>query len=149
MKHLKYLWYVIRHKWYVFVECVKLGIPLQGILHDLSKFLPDEWIPYANFFYGNYPDEEAKDRIEIEFLKAWLRHIHRNPHHHQYWVLREDSGRVLPLDMPMKYRKEMLADWIGAGKAQGHGNDVHEWYAENRDKMFLHPDTRKWIEERL
>lgn len=25
--HLRYLWYVLRHKWFVFVECVRLGIP--------------------------------------------------------------------------------------------------------------------------
>jgi hypothetical protein len=51
-KFFKYLKYVIRHKWYVFLECCNLGIPFRGIFHDLSKFLPDEFFPYMNHFYG-------------------------------------------------------------------------------------------------
>ena len=51
MKHLKYLCYVLRHKWYVFIECCKLGIPVRGLVHDLSKFRPSEWFPYANFIH--------------------------------------------------------------------------------------------------
>jgi hypothetical protein len=52
-KHLGYAWYVLRHKWYVFRECCKRGIWLQGLIHDWSKLLPDEWGPYAGFFYGS------------------------------------------------------------------------------------------------
>ena len=51
MKLLKYLKYVIKHKWYTFVECCRLGIPWLGIIHDLSKFLPSELFTYAEWFY--------------------------------------------------------------------------------------------------
>jgi hypothetical protein len=55
MMHLRYLKSQLRHKWFVFVECCKLGIPHLGIIHDLSKFLPSEWRGYACYFYGNFP----------------------------------------------------------------------------------------------
>jgi hypothetical protein len=140
-KLARYAWYVARHKWFVLTECYKLGIPLQGALHDLSKLLPDEFIPYMEFFYGGGKNKDAFDL-------AWNHHQKRNKHHHQYWVLREDSSKVKVLEMPMHYRKEMLADWRGAGKAQGKPN-TKEWYVANRDKMVLGPETRSWVEEQL
>lgn len=64
-------------------------------------------------------------------------------------ILPEDDGGQKVLPMPDRYRREMLADWRGAGRAQGFGNDVSSWYAKNRDKMVLHPETRAWIDEQL
>jgi len=140
-KYFKYLSYIICHKWFVFVECCKLGIVWRGIVHDLSKFRPSEFFPYVNYFYGKNKDENAFD-------KAWNYHQKKNKHHHQYWVLREDSGTVKVIEMPSKYWKEMVADWISAGKAQGNP-DTKKWYLENRGKMILGKDTRLWIEAAL
>jgi hypothetical protein len=121
LKHLRYASYLARHKWFVFLECVRLGVPLRGLTHDISKFLPDEWLPYAEMFYGGGKDKHlGKD----EFDAAWLRHIHRNNHHPQYWVLLENSGSLKVMDMPEGAIREMVADWRGAGKAQGHGDDI-------------------------
>lgn len=53
-----------------------------------------------------------------------------------------------PEPMPDVYRREMLADWIGAGKAQGKTN-TQKWYEANKNKIMLHPETREWIEEQL
>ena len=146
---------MLRHKWFVFIESVKLRIPWLGLVHDWSKFLPDEWFPYARYFYGlkldlneaGYykPDETG----EAAFDLARLKHIHRNKHHWEWWVLREDDGGTKVLAMPDQCRREMLADWRGAGRAQGYGDNAKEWYEANKDKMRLHPDTRKWIESRL
>jgi hypothetical protein len=160
-KHLKYLSYVLRHKWFVFVEACRLGIPWRGLVHDLSKFRPSEWMPYARYFYGDYPEfktmptglkwqytGQTKEDVDREFDAAWLRHQHRNPHHWQYWVLREDDGGTRNLPMPDAYRREMLADWRGAGRALGKP-DTQAWYERNKDKMLLHPETRAWIEEQL
>ena len=88
------------------------------------------------------------DTDDPAFDFAWLLHQKRGRHHWQWWVLPEDEGRLKVLEMPDPYRREMLADWIGAGKAQGHP-DVVAWYRKHRDKMMLHPETRRWIEERL
>lgn len=154
LKHFKYASYLFRHKWYVFIECCKLGIPWRGLVHDLSKFLPSEWIPYANYFYkpkqrdetGYYKPYDTGDKA---FDYAWLLHQKRNKHHWQWWILPNDDGGVEILPMPDEYRKEMLADWRGAGRAQGYGDNTKEWYKVNRNKMQLHPETRAWIEKHL
>lgn len=147
-KYLQYLKYVFRHKWFVFVECCKVGLVWQGLVHDLSKFLPDEMIPYANYFYGGDKREGrfyTPSQGTSEFNYAWLKHQHRNPHHWQYWVLQEDGGNKFPMEMPVKYIKEMVADWKGAGRAQGF-NDTLSWYVTNRDKMILGNETRTLVE---
>ncbi len=160
MKHIKYLWYIIRHKYYVTIECFKIGLIWRGLMHDLSKFLPDEWFPYADYFYGEYnsfneiPHDfryyvKTKESVKEAFDLAWLKHIHRNKHHWQYWILRNDDGPREALEMPDKYLKEMLCDWIGAGKAITGKNDLKIWYAKNKDKMTLHPNTRSKVEEVL
>jgi len=162
MKHLKYASYVIRHKWFVMLECFKVGLYWRGLTHDLSKLLPDEWFPYANYFYGNCPSfkdlpagiketffGKTKEDVEKDFDFAWLLHQKRNPHHWQWWILIEDDGGTKILDIPLKFRKEMLADWRGAGKAQGYGDNTKTWYEKNKGKMQLHPETKKWIEKNI
>ena len=163
--HWKYLKSQLRHKWFVFLECCKLGIPWLGIIHDWSKFLPSEWVPYARYFYGDYPDLQTmntwaksyyggptKQSIAYDFDVAWLHHQHRNKHHWQRWLLTLDSarsdGKLISLAMPDKYRREMLADWRGAGRAYGNPNTA-EWYRMNRHQIRLHGDTRRWIENQL
>lgn len=154
MKHFQYLWYVTKHKWFVFIETCRLGIPWRGLVHDLSKYSPTEWFPYVETFYGKGPSPRDASgsydptKVGGEFDTAWLHHQHNNPHHWQWWILKgdEDAQKVLP--MPDKYRREMLADWIGAGKAQGKP-DTRGWYEANKEKMILHPETRAWIEQKL
>ena len=154
MKHLKYLCYVLRHKWYVFIECCKLGIPVRGLVHDLSKFRPSEWFPYVNHFHNSNPRDKTGyyrpyDTGDRSFDNALFLHLKRNKHHWQWWVLPTDETGVKLLPMPDKYRKEMLADWRGASKAQGSKTTVREWYEANKHKLQLHPETRAWIEKHL
>ena len=153
MKHLRYLRYVIRHKWFVFAECCKLDIPWRGILHDLSKFGPPEWFPYAEFFYGEYCWQRGSElrppkHIDDAFDLAWLHHLHYNPHHWQYWIRHGDDGGIRVFPMPLMYASEMVADWRGAGRAQGKP-DTAAWYLENKDKMTLHENTRRYVESLL
>jgi hypothetical protein len=63
---------------------------LRLIIHDWSKFLPCEWIPYANYFYGDLPDWDhakvfspgypysgTKQGAAEAFDCAWLRKSER------------------------------------------------------------------------
>jgi len=146
-KYVKYLKYVLKHKWYVFVECCNRGLIWQGIIHDWSKFMPCEFIPYANNFFGTDEDKvNYKKRMKV----AWLHHQNCNPHHWQYWIQYKKGGSMA-FPMPPKYAKEMLADWAGAGKTQGntHPDEVREWYLNNKDDMLLYSGTRAWIESEL
>jgi len=159
-KYIKYIKYVLRHKWYVFIECCKKGIYWRGIMHDMSKFRLDEFIPYARFFYGKYVSYEdmpkflsmdyskilTKEKIEDDFDIAWLKHIHRNKHHWQYWLLQEDDGNLKKLRMEGKYVDEMIADWNGAGMAINGKNNTREWYLKNRDNINLNGRTRHIVE---
>lgn len=176
-RYWQYLKYVLRHKWFVFWECLKLGVPLWiAIFHDWDKFLPDEFLPYARTFYAL---DGTKQYVEsVDFARAWMKHQHRNKHHWQYWlnagktplsrtnilvwdrgtssiviedgVFDWDTHGVISVREPMPdvYRREMLADWRGAGLANGN-SDTRGWYLANKDKLKLHPETRVWVEAQL
>lgn len=147
-RHFAYLGYVLRHKWFVMLACHRVGASLwRALWHDMSKFHPAEWGPYARTFYG--PGGVARHAQDPLFDAAWLHHQHRNAHHWQHWqhwLLRRKSGDVTPLEMPRACALEMVADWMGAGRAITGGWEYQAWYAENRDTMLLHPDTRALVE---
>jgi len=161
MKHLKYLNYVLKHKWFVLLECWKRGLYWRGLVHDMSKFLPCEWNPYVNYFYGKPEDDITKGRLPggvykpedrgEAFDSAWLHHQKYNKHHWQYWILVKDTDGTRIMKMPKKYMIEMLCDWRGAGRAQGNTGsadwmETKMWYEKNRNNMQLHPATRDHVE---
>ena len=146
-EHRQYLKYVIRHKWYVFLECMKLGVPLWiAFWHDWDKFLPDEWGAYVHTLYAW--DGAPQFKFSDEFAKAWLLHRNRNKHHWQYWILHWDMGKPECLQMPNVYVREMVADWRGTGKALGKP-DTRKWYEENKSNIQLHSLSRFHVEELL
>jgi hypothetical protein len=156
--HFRYLDYVVRHKWFVLVAGLRMGAPLWRLLiHDWSKFLPSEWRAYVRFFYA--PQVKSDPRGEsasynpgagpIYFNMAWLKHQHRNPHHWQHWVLREDSGNTFALPMPESFVRDMVADWMGAGRAITGRWEVREGYEQNKGKMLLAVETRALVEALL
>jgi hypothetical protein len=179
--YFKYLRYVIRHKYFVFVAGRKTGAPLwQLIIHDWSKFLPSEFIPYARKFHGPTPNfgwlrarfhgrpndeqnlKDWKAQLDLAFNVAWLKHQHRNPHHWQHWLLAEDtrskrlevpqtsgSPRAFALPIPERYIREMVADWMGAGRAITGRWEVREWYEKNRVNLVLEQQTQWRVEELL
>lgn len=145
MRHLNYLKYVLRHKWFVLLASIRIGAPLWGaIIHDLSKFRPSEWIPYARCFYA--PDGSKQYKKDLTFTVAWNDHQKRNKHHYQYWVILWDRGEYETLDMPRKYILEMVADWMGAGRAITGRWEVKEWYEKNKGNIKLSPSTRKTVD---
>jgi hypothetical protein len=165
-KYFKYLRYLLRHKWYVTVECFKVGLYWRGLMHDMSKFSLSEFIPYAKYFYGLGNDikrgrnstgyYKPTDTGDKAFDFAWLLHQKCNRHHWQWWILPEDEGGVKILEIQEPYRTEMLCDWIGAGKAQGKFSpkddylyETRIWWKANNSKMQLHPNTREYFRNLL
>lgn len=144
-RHFEYLKYVLRHKWFVFIAGLKVGAPIwQLIIHDWSKFLPSEWTPYAKTFYA--PDGSSEYKKHPKFDAAWNHHQNRNKHHWQYWILRRDDGGEICLPIPRRYLLEMVADWMGAGRAITGDWDVAGWYNKNKDKIRLEVQTRLQVE---
>lgn len=112
--------------------------------HDKSKYGDEEFYPYLYYFY---PSEEYKLN-DNSFDYAWLHHIHNNPHHWQYWILKEDEGDVKLLDIPKIYIIEMLCDWHSFSYKNPEST-ANKWYNDNKDKMLLSANTRKIIENIL
>jgi hypothetical protein len=143
---------ITRHKWEVFKACWRAGLYWQGIVHDLSKYSPAEFIEYAHYFQGNSSPVDAAKR-EKGFCFAWLHHRGRNPHHYEYWVDDVDKGGR-PLIMPYKYVMEMVCDWIGAGKCYNKKNWSKEeplkyYTSKVRDKAAIHPKIKVFLDEIL
>ena len=153
MKYLRYFWYLVRHRWFVFVACCRVGLVWRGLVHDLSKFRPSEFIPYANFFASWNPRDKSgyykpTNTGNEAFDRAWLLHVHRNDHHWQHWVVPDDEwGRVF--DIPDVALREMVCDWEGAAKAQRSEVTVAEWWCRNSHWMRLTKGSIERIKELL
>jgi hypothetical protein len=146
--HWRYAKYVARHKRFVYVAGRQLKAPWwRLVIHDCSKLGRAEWTPYVHTFYR--PDIPRSEKQEA-FDRAWLHHQHHNAHHWQHWVLRQDDGELIVLEMPERFAREMVADWCGAGRAITGRWDAQGWYASGAGaKMELHPATRLLVERLL
>lgn len=115
--------------------------------HDFSKTIPNEYDAYDAYFYG----ENKTPEVEQNFQLAWLRHIHRNPHHWQYWVLIHDDpseGETI-MEMPYNYIIEMICDWWAFSWNKGDLSEIFSWYDEHSAYIKLAPATRKIVEDIL
>lgn len=115
--------------------------------HDQSKNDEDEYEAYDAYFYGNNRSYE----VVQNYQRAWLLHIHRNPHHWQYWVLINDDPKEgeIVLEMPYDYIIEMICDWWAFSWAKGNLKEIFAWYDEHSKYMKLAPNTRKTVENIL
>jgi hypothetical protein len=157
-KHIAYFRYVVAHKYHVLRASLRLGIPLRGLLHDLSKFRPDEWGPYSEYYYGEYPQSHDEiqrglppQNVVIRYWDANRRHFNRNSHHWQHWILfQEDAVKAMPIPLPVL--KEMLADWysfaVCHGAVDGWKASLKHWQA-HQDNILMYPDSKKWIDDNL
>jgi hypothetical protein len=140
---------VCKHKYFVFLNCNKAGIPVQGILHDLSKFSPIEFFESAKYFKGNSSPIDACKKAE-GVSKAWLHHKGHNAHHYEYWQDSFDHGGK-PLAMPFKYALELICDYLAAGRAYN-GDDftydqVYNWWKNKcKNPIPMHPQTKLFVE---
>jgi hypothetical protein len=87
-------------------------------------------------------------RAIASLIPIAVEHHRRNKHHWEYWVDISDCGEIDALPIPDVYRREMLADWRGAGKSMGKP-DLLGWYTKCRATMIFHPETRSWLEDQL
>lgn len=118
-----------------------------NIAHDQSKYEPEEYDAYDKYFYGNNHSYE----VVQNFKRAWLHHIHENPHHWQHWILvndEPDEGTVA-LEMPYHYIIEMICDWWSFSWAIDDLTEVFRWYEDHRERMILGERTRKTVEDIL
>ena len=112
--------------------------------HDASKTDPEEYDAYDAYFYGN----NRSYSVVQNFKKAWLRHIHNNPHHWQHWILINDEPKegMVVIDMPYIYVVEMICDWWSFSWTKGDLNEIFGWYEDRKDYMKLSANTRISVE---
>lgn len=141
----KYFKYIVEHKKNVGIECLKAGLFIHAFTHDLSKFLPSEFIPYAKFFHDKNRAKEYKvsDETDSNFQKGWCLHQKRNKHHWNYWVSVTRKNEIIPIPMPKRYVKQMICDWRGMSRK--FGGSAKKYFLDNEEKMLLHPETAKLI----
>lgn len=144
--HFKTITY---HKYLVMQGCFKVGLYKQGILHDLSKYSPSEFLVGVRYYQGDRSPNNA-EREDIGYSSAWLHHIGRNKHHYEYWIdysTKGIPGGTAPVPMPDKYIVEMLMDRIAACKVYNGRNYTDSaplaYYEQGRNLAVIHEDTRK------
>lgn len=156
-KFKAHLYTVTHHKLLVMQGCFKVGLYRQGIMHDLSKYSPTEFLVGARYFQGDRSPNNA-EREEIGYSSSWLHHKGRNRHHFEYWVdynLRGKDGEspLVPVKMPGRYVVEMLMDRIAASKiylGDAYTDDAAlKYFSRGRARNFMHPETAALLEKLL
>lgn len=134
---------VLHHRHTVFIHCVKAGIPLRGLLHDLSKFSPTEFIPGVKYYQGDRSPNEREREVDGA-SRAWMHHKGRNRHHFEYWTdYNMKTKRLEPVKMPDIFIFEMFCDRVAASKIYNKEN-----YRDNMPlDYFLRSKHKRVIEK--
>lgn len=144
---------VTTHRFNVFVHCTKAGIFRQGLIHDLSKFSPTEFIPGVRYYQGfRSPNVGERDDLGVSY--AWMHHKGRNKHHFEYWTdYSKETKEYVPVPMPRKYVIEMFCDRVAACKTymkdKYTDRSALDYYMKRRDHRHMHPETAALLEELL
>lgn len=143
---------ITRHKLIVMDGCFRVGLFRQGLLHDLSKYSPTEFLVGARYYQGDRSPNNA-EREDIGYSSAWLHHKGRNKHHYEYWIdysARDIEGGMAPAPMPTRYVVEMFMDRVAACKVY-HGasysdQDPLRYYKLSKTPPPLHKKTKRLLE---
>ncbi len=151
-QHFKTITY---HKYLVAKGCFAVGLYWRGLCHDLSKYMPSEFLVGARYYQGTRSPNNA-EREAIGYSSAWLHHKGRNKHHYEYWMdysTENIPGGMAPAPMPMVYIVEMFMDRVAASKVYNKGHytdsDPLQYYERGNTRQFLHRDTAKVLEQLL
>ena len=155
MNAWKHFCTINNHKMLVMKDCFKVGLYKQGLLHDLSKYTPVEFLVGCKYYKG-YMSPNNAERKDKGYSSAWLHHKGRNKHHMEYWIdygLGDEKGEgkaMTGMKMPIRYVVEMFIDRVGASKNY-QGKDYKDdsalrYYEHGKDHYMLHPDTKALLE---
>lgn len=153
MKLFKHFVTITRHRHLVMKYCFKCGLYKQGLLHDLSKYSPSEFLNGGRYYAGTH-SPITNERRDKGYSVAWLHHKGRNKHHSEYWIdLNTVSGDYEPIPMPKRYVAEMLCDRLSASYNYNRDNyNVNmplEYLYRTKERTPMHIDTFLEIERLL
>ena len=149
IKHFKT---ITTHKMLVMKACFRVGLYRQGLMHDMSKYSPTEFLVGCRYWQGFQRPNNAERKIK-GYSAAWLHHKGRNKHHFEYWIDYSVSSAGHPMEgmrMPRKYVAEMLMDRIAASKVYNGDaytdHDPLEYFLKGKAHYMMHPKTEKELE---
>lgn len=158
IKAWKHLCTILRHKNLVRAGCFKIGLYKQGLLHDLSKYTPTEFLVGCKYYQGTMSPNNA-EREDKGYSAAWLHHKGRNKHHMEYWIdYGVGDGRdgqkthrgICGMKMPIKYVAEMYVDRVSASKNYQRDkfklDSPLQYYLKGRKYYILNEDTKAMLE---
>lgn len=154
MKFWSHFKTINHHKKLVMDLCFKLGLYRQGLLHDLSKYSPVEFLVGAKYYQGNRSPNNA-EKEEKGYSSAWLHHKGRNKHHLEYWIdySTEEGHKMEGMKMPVKYVVEMFCDRVAASKNYRGKDytdaDAYDYYMNSKSHYIIHPETAALLESML
>ena len=150
MKAWKHFKTITKHKILVMDGCFKVGLYWQGLVHDLSKYSPTEFLVGARYYQGTR-SPNAAEREDKGYSEAWMHHKGRNKHHYEYWVdLNPVTKRYEAVVMPSRYLAEMVMDRRAAcmtyeGRGY-HDGSALEYFMRSRERNLMHENTRRQLE---
>jgi len=131
--YLHYFYYILKHKFFVFISAWREGLYKEAFTHDLSKFLPSEFFPYAHYFYVD------KKRYQKDFDIAVKKHYKRNSHHWQHSIQHSlDIGYMTDKEV-----RHMVADWNAMAKTKG--GTAYTYYQMKKDQINVTETTHEKI----
>lgn len=145
---------ITRHHNLVCMYCFRAGLFGQGLVHDMSKLSPAEFLVGVRHYQGKRSPNNA-EREEKGVSEAWLHHKGRNKHHYEYWIDYsqdpEDERALCGARMPRRYVAEMIFDRVSACRVyQGDAYtdaSALEYFLKGRDRAwFIHPVTKRQME---
>ncbi len=146
---------ITAHKILVMKGCFQIGLYKQGLLHDLSKYGPTEFLVGCKYYKG-YMSPNNAERYDKGYSSAWLHHKGKNKHHLEYWIdygVGEEGGEgvaMCGMKMPLIYVAEMFVDRVSASKnyqkEKYTDRGALDYYNNSKDHYMLHPDTRAMLE---
>ena len=151
IKHFKT---ITHHRHLVRKHCFAVGLYRQGLMHDLSKYSPVEFLAGARYYQGNRSPNNA-EREDRGVSYAWLHHKGRNKHHLEYWIDYDTAkdGKMAGMKMPVRYVVEMFCDRVAACKTYNgdkyKDSDPYDYYAKSHDHYMIHPESDALLRKML
>lgn len=140
------------HKLLVMRHCFRIGLYRQGIMHDLSKYMPAELLMGFRYYDDGTSSPNNGERKEKGYSNAWMHHKGRNRHHFEYWTdyalhPAQEKYPLQAVQMPRRYVAEMLMDRISASKNYTKENYTQhhplQYFEQGRSHYLLHLQTEK------
>lgn len=139
------------HKYLVTRLLFRCGLYKQGILHDLSKYSPVEFLAGVKYYQG-YRSPINAEKEAKGYSLGWLHHKGKNKHHWEYWLDNANADTkdavhgITAIEMPREYVVEMICDRIAASmnyeKEKYTDASALNYFLRGKDHVFMHPKTR-------